>query len=83
MRLLCRNQAEPIAGVYRLFNKETRDGRDMKKYSKLLGEAIVSLVAKKEESQMDCFLNGDFVDFKSEVVKGLDDFELICFLVVR
>lgn len=83
MRLLCRNQAEPIAGLYRLFNKETRDGRDMKKYSKLLGEAIVSLVAKKEESQMDCFLNGDFVDFKSEVVKGLDDFELICFLVVR
>ena len=83
MRLLCRNQAEPIAGVYRLFNKETRDGRDMKKYSKLLGEAIVSLVAKKEESQMDCFLNGDFVDFKSDVVKGLDDFELICFLVVR
>lgn len=83
MRLLCRNQAEPIAGVYRLFNKETRDGRDMKKYSKLLGEAIVSLVAKKEESQMDCFLNGDFVDFKNEVVKGLDDFELICFLVVR
>ena len=83
MRLLCRNQAEPIAGVYRLFNKETRDGRDMKKYSKLLGEAIVSLVAKKEESQMDSFLNGDFVDFKSEVVKGLDDFELICFLVVR
>lgn len=83
MRLLCRNQAGPLAGVYRLFNKETRDGRDMKKYSKLLGEAIVSLVAKKEESQMDCFLNGDFVDFKSEVVKGLDDFELICFLVVR
>ena len=83
MRLLCRNQAEPIAGLYRLFNKETRDGRDMKKYSKLLGEAIVSLVAKKEESQMDSFLNGDFVDFKSEVVKGLDDFELICFLVVR
>lgn len=83
MRLLCRNQAEPIAGVYRLFNKETRDGRDMRKYSKLLGEAIVSLVAKKEESQMDCFLNGDFVDFKSDVVKGLDDFELICFLVVR
>ena len=83
MRLLCRNQAEPIAGVYRLFNKETRDGRDMKKYSKLLGESIVSLVAKKEESQMDCFLNGDFVDFKSDVVKGLDDFELICFLVVR
>lgn len=83
MRLLCRNQAEPIAGLYRLFNKETRDGRDMKRYSKLLGEAIVSLVAKKEESQMDCFLNGDFVDFKSEVVKGLDDFELICFLVVR
>lgn len=83
MRLLCRNQAEPIAGLYRLFNKETRDGRDMRKYSKLLGEAIVSLVAKKEESQMDSFLNGDFVDFKSEVVKGLDDFELICFLVVR
>lgn len=83
MRFLCRGETEPVAELYRNFNRETRDGRDMKKYSRLLSEAILSLVAKKEESQMDSFLNGDFVDFKSEVVKGLDDFELICFLVVR
>ena len=83
MRLLCRSHAEPVAELYRAFNKETRDGRDMKKYSRLLSDAILSLIAKKDESQMDSFLSGEFVDFRNEVVKGLDDFELICFLVVR
>ena len=83
MRLLCRSHAEPVAELYRAFNKETRDGRDMKKYSRLLSDAILSLIAKKDESQMDSFFSGDFVDFRNEVVKGLDDFELICFLVVR
>ena len=51
--------------------------------SRCLEQAIDSIVAKKEESDVSSFLNGDFVDFKSETIKGLDDFELICFFVVR
>ncbi len=83
MRYLCRGKTEPIPELYRAFNQETRDGRDMKTYSKLLGDAISSIVKVKEESDLDGFLGGAEVNFLSNTIKGLDDFELICFLVVR
>ena len=83
MRFLCKGKSEPIPAVYRGFNKETRDGRDMKELSKLLGDAIASIIEVKEESDIDSFLRGGQVSFLADEIKGLDDFELICFLVVR
>lgn len=83
MRFLCKGKTEPIAALYRQFNGETRDGRSMGTYSKLLGDAIKSIIEVKEESDMDAFLGGGQVSFVDEQIKGLDDFELICFLVVR
>lgn len=83
MRLLCKGKTEPISEVYRQFNKDTRDGKNMSQYSKLLGEAIASIIEVKEESDIDSFLGGGQVSFLSNGIKGLDDFELICFLVVR
>lgn len=55
----------------------------MSQYSKLLGEAIASIIEVKEENDIDSFLGGGQVSFLSNEIKGLDDFELICFLVVR
>lgn len=83
MRFLCRGKTEPVAEVYREFNKETRDGRNMKEFSKLLGDAIASIIEVKDESDIDSFLGGNQVSFLSNEIKGLDDFELICFLVVK
>lgn len=83
MRFLCKGKTEPIAEVYREFNKETRDGRDMSKFSHLLGDAIASVIQVNDESDIDSFLGGNQVSFLSNEIKGLDDFELICFLVVR
>ena len=73
----------PIPEVFKQFNKETRDGKDMSKFSELLGEAIASIIEVKDESDIDSFLGGGQVSFLSNEIKGLDDFELICFLVVR
>lgn len=83
MRLLCKGKTEPIPEVYKQFNKETRDGKDMSKFSELLGEAIASIIEVKDESDIDSFLGGNQVSFLSNEIKGLDDFELICFLVVK
>jgi hypothetical protein len=83
MRLLAKGKSSPDKVLCDEFNAETRDGRDMGKVSESLGKAIDSIVRKKDESDVESFLNGDFVDFGKESVKGLDDFELICFLVVR
>lgn len=77
MRFLCKGKTESIPEVYRPFNKETRDGRDMSKYSELLGRAISSIIEVKDESDIDSFLGGGQVSFITNEIKGLDDFELI------
>lgn len=83
MRFLCKGKTEALPEQYRQFNKETRDGRNMADFSKLLGQAISSIIEVKEESDIDSFLGGGQVSFLANEIKGLDDFELICFLVVR
>lgn len=83
MRFLCKGKTEPIPELYQSFNRETRDGRNMNQYSKLLGEAIASIIEVKDESDIDGFLGGGQVSFLNNEIRGLDDFELICFLVIR
>ncbi len=83
MRLLCRGKDKPIPEVYQVFNKETDDGREMAEMSALLSDAIDSIIDTKEESDIDSlFKKGGTSALMSEV-SGLDDFELICFLVVK
>ena len=83
MRFLCKGKTEPDTRLCNTFNKETHDGKDMSKFSKLLNDAIASIIEVKEERDIDSFLSGGQVSFLSNEIKGLDDFELICFLVVR
>ena len=83
MRLICKPVSKPDLQLCKDFNKETRDGLRMGKYSDLLSNAIESIVSKKEESDIDSFLDGYAGNLFSEEVSGLDDFELICFLVIK
>lgn len=83
MRFLCKGKDEPIPELYRQFNKETNDGKNMETFSRLLGDAISSIIEVKEESDIDSFLGGGQISFLFNEIKGLDDFELICFLVIR
>ena len=83
MRQLCRGKSEPIADLCRKFNAETRDGQRMGTYSRLLGDAISSLIKVKETTDLFSFLDGDEGSLFGNEVRGLDDFELICFLIVR
>lgn len=82
MRFLCKNHPEPDKNLCKAFNKETKDGTDMRKYSKLLSDAIASIVNVKGKSDLDCFLSGVQSELFTEEITGLDDFELICFLVI-
>ena len=83
MRLLCKGMDEPIREVYQPFNQETDDGRDMSFMSKLLNDAIESIIHVKADSDIDSlFRSGGTTALLSEV-SGIDDFELICFLVVK
>ena len=83
IRLLCKPMTKPDVKLCSAFNKETRDGLRMGKYSDLLSKAIESVVTKKDESDMDSFLEGFAGELFEDRVTGLDDFELICFLVIK
>ena len=82
MRLLCRGKSEPIAEVYTKFNKETDDGRNMNEMSALLSDAINSIIDTKEESDIDSLFKSGGTSALLSEVKGIDDFELVTFLVV-
>lgn len=83
IRLLCKNKQEPDTALCSAFNQSTDDGRDMSMYSDLLGQAIASIIQNKEQSDVESFLSGDDFSFFDAEIKGLDDFELISFLVVK
>lgn len=83
LRMLCKGKSEPIIELCRKFNGETRDGQRMGTYSRLLGDAIASIVKVKEQSDLFSFFEGDPYALFGNEVRGLDDFELICFLVIR
>jgi superfamily II DNA or RNA helicase len=83
LRYLCKGKTEPEAELCREFNAETKDGRDMKKYSVLLGDAINSIIDTKEESDIDSLFRAGGTSALNTNISGLDDFELICFFAVR
>lgn len=83
IRLLCRGKKEPIKELCQRFNEETDDGKDMTEMSELLSEAINSIIDCKEESDIDSLFSAGGTSALMSAVSGLDDFELICFLVVK
>lgn len=82
MRFACKGKSVPYKDLCKIFNEETQDGKNMRAMSELLSEAIDSVVNQNEQSDLNEFLNGKD-SFSTVKSSGLDDFELICFLVVR
>ena len=83
MRYLSRGRSTPDADACRLFNAETKDGRDMSGVSRLLRSAIASIIQVKEESDVGSFFSEGKTTFLSERFSGLNDFELLCFMAVK
>lgn len=83
IRLLCRGKKEPIVDLCHIFNDETNDGKDMHEISNLLRETIHSIIDTKEANDIDSLFSAGGTSALISVVSGLDDFELISFLVVK
>ncbi len=83
MRSLAKGKSVPDFELCHRFNEETRDGRKMDRISALLQNSIASMIQVKEESDVDSFFGNGETSFLNDTIKGLDDFELICFMVVK
>ena len=83
MRHVCKGRNTPDQELCAIINKETCDGRKMQHYSNLLADAIDSIISVKEESDIDSLFSVGETTALLGDVKGLDDFELITFLIIR
>ena len=83
MRLACKGKDVPDLKLCQQFNKETKDGYRMDTYSHLLQKAVESIITVKDESDIDSLFSEGNTTALTHKVKGLDDFELIAFLVIK
>jgi len=83
MRFLSRGKERPYTDLVAAFNSATDDGRDMSHYTDMLNSAIHSIISTKTESDIDSIFQIGETTVLSEEIKGLDDFELINFLVIK
>lgn len=80
---LCEMKSQPLEDLVKQFNKETKNGNDMSKYTDLLEKAVFDIKGVvKQRGIQSLFQMGQATLFENTVT-GLNDFELISFLVVK
>ena len=82
-RTACKGQVEPVPAVFEPFNKATDDGRHMQVYSKLLDQAIHSMIERQQEQEVDSLFTPGKTSALVQDLAGIEDFELISFLVIQ
>ena len=82
LRYISKDNKEPIKEAYNKFNDETNDGSNMTKYSELLNKSIESIINVKEETDIESLFRRGGTTMLQNDIKGLEDFELIAFVVI-
>jgi len=82
LRLVSKGKKEPIKEAFEKFNEDTSDGNNMEKYSNLLNKSIESIINVKEESDIDSLFRKGGTTMLQNDITGLEDFELIAFVVI-
>lgn len=83
LRSICKGFRDPIPEAFEPFNEETEDGKNMKQYSWLLDRSVESILSVKSEKDVDSLFSEGGTSALLSSVKGLSDFELISFFVIR
>jgi len=80
---LCSGRNEVIGELVELFNEETKNGKNMNKYSSLLEDAITSIIGKTEENGVASLFSKGGTTLQKSLFTGIEDFELISFLIIK
>ncbi|MDO5851203.1 MAG: helicase-related protein [Methanobacteriaceae archaeon] len=80
---LCYNTKEIYKNLITEFEKETQNGKEMNHYTKLLADSIENIQGKKEEIGVkSLFSKGGTITTRKDI-SGLEEFELITFLILK
>lgn len=83
MRMLCKGKKEPLVELCNDFEKETNDYKNMSKYSELLQKSIGSILKVEEEKEIISLFSSGGTTAKTSKIRGVEDFKLITFIVVK
>ena len=83
VRTAAKGVTAPVPAAYQPFNARTIDGQDMSGPSGLLNAAIRAMIHAKEEGDLDSLFSAGTTTALSHAIRGLEDFELIAFIVVE
>lgn len=83
VRLLCKGKSEPLIKLCKELAIETDDYHRMDLYSSLLKQSIGSILRTEEEKEVLSLFKSGGTTALQEKLKGIEDFKLISFLIVR
>ena len=81
--MLCQTKDEPIERLVKEFNKNTNNGVDMSEYTDLLEKAVYDIKGIVEQKGIQSLFQIGQATLLDNTVSGLNDFELVSFLVVK
>ena len=82
-KVLCQKKSEPIESLVKKFNKKTKNGSDMSEYTDLLEKAVYDIKGIVEQKGIQSLFQLGQATLLDNTVSGLNDFELVSFLVVE
>jgi hypothetical protein len=80
---LCSGKKTVATELARQFNVETADGKNMQRYSALLETVIEDILGKKEELGVASLFSKGGTTLQKNAFAGLEEFELISFLIIK
>lgn len=83
MRMLSKGVSAPIEDVCRELAESTDDYHQMDAYSSLLKQSIGTILRKEEEKEVLSLFTSGGTTALQDKFKGIEDFKLVSFLIVR
>jgi hypothetical protein len=83
MRMLAKGRTTPIEDLCKKLAEETDDYHQMDEYSNLLKQGISTILQKEEEKEVLSLFKSGGTTALQEKIKGIEDFKLVSFLIVR
>jgi len=83
VRMLCKGKSEPLSHLCKQISEETDEYHRMDEYSLLLKQSIGSIINTEEEKELLSLFKAGGTSVLKGKVKGLEDFKLISFIVIK
>lgn len=83
VRMLCKGISEPIVELCKQINRETDEYHNMSLYSDLLKKSIGTILETEEKKEVLSLFKSGGTTVLKDSFKGIEDFKLISFLIVK